>query len=58
MGYGVAWGKDRLAADEPFFAYIAPKAPHIQDGPGWPVALAAPAWTLGPSVERSAASIF
>ena len=26
----------------PFFAYVAVKAPHIQDGPGWPVAIPAP----------------
>ena len=26
----------------PFFAYIAPKAPHIQDGPGWPITIPAP----------------
>lgn len=30
------------AQRKPFFAYIAVKAPHIQDGPGWPVALEAP----------------
>lgn len=27
---------------QPFFAYVAVKAPHIQDGPGWPVAIPAP----------------
>eukprot|EP00756_Hemistasia_phaeocysticola_P026918 Hpha_TRINITY_DN16089_c5_g3::TRINITY_DN16089_c5_g3_i1::g.119496::m.119496/K01137/GNS; N-acetylglucosamine-6-sulfatase len=27
------------AVSKPFMAYIAVKAPHIQDGPGWPVAL-------------------
>jgi hypothetical protein len=27
---------------KPFFAYVAVKAPHIQDGPGWPVAIPAP----------------
>lgn len=27
---------------KPFFAYIAVKAPHIQDGPGWPITLPAP----------------
>lgn len=27
---------------KPYFAYIAVKAPHIQDGPGWPVTLPAP----------------
>ena len=26
----------------PFFAFVAVKAPHIQDGPGWPVAIPAP----------------
>ena len=31
------------AADrKPFFAYIAVKAPHIEDGPGWPVSVPAP----------------
>ena len=30
------------AERKPYFAYIAVKAPHIQDGPGWPVTLAAP----------------
>jgi N-acetylglucosamine-6-sulfatase len=30
----------------PFFAYVALKAPHIQDGPGWPVAIPAP-WHKG-----------
>ena len=29
-------------APKPFFAYVAVKAPHIQDGPGWPVAIPAP----------------
>ena len=40
----IAWLKE-LQADpdhKPFFAYIAVKAPHIQDGPGWPVTLPAP----------------
>ena len=27
------------APRKPFFAYVAFKAPHIQDGPGWPVPL-------------------
>lgn len=42
----IAWMRDVLAAPEdqrkPFFAYVAVKAPHIQDGPGWPIAHAAP----------------
>lgn len=42
----IAWMKEVIAQPEesrkPFFAYIAVKAPHIQDGPGWPVALPAP----------------
>ena len=29
-------------APPPFFAFVAVKAPHIQDGPGWPVAIPAP----------------
>ena len=29
---------------KPFMAYISVKAPHIQDGPGWPVTLPAPAY--------------
>ena len=32
----------RTAAAPPFFAYVAVKAPHIQDGPGWPLAIPAP----------------
>lgn len=32
----------RSAEPKPFFAYVAVKAPHIQDGPGWPVAIPAP----------------
>lgn len=42
----LAWMRDVVSQPEetrkPFFAYIAVKAPHIQDGPGWPVALPAP----------------
>jgi N-acetylglucosamine-6-sulfatase len=39
----VAWTRRVLAeGTAPLFAYIAVKAPHIQDGPGWPTALAAP----------------
>jgi hypothetical protein len=34
---GVSAGDKR-----PFFAYVAPKAPHIEDGPGWPMAQPAP----------------
>lgn len=29
-------------APKPFFAYVAVKSPHIQDGPGFPVAIPAP----------------
>ena len=32
----------RDGTPKPFFAYMAVKAPHIQDGPGWPVAIPAP----------------
>ena len=32
----------RAEAPKPFFAYVAVKAPHIQDGPGWPVTIPAP----------------
>jgi len=42
----LAWMRDVLAQPEdtrkPFFAYVAVKAPHIQDGPGWPVPFPAP----------------
>lgn len=39
----LAWMRAVLAEGlKPLFAYIAVKAPHIQDGPGWPIALAAP----------------
>ena len=37
----IAWiaEMNALPASErkPYFAYVAVKAPHIQDGPGWPV---------------------
>lgn len=40
------WIKEVTAQPEaerkPFFAFIAVKAPHIQDGPGWPTTLPAP----------------
>ena len=42
----VPWVRDALTNPEnsgnPFFAFIAPKAPHIQDGAGWPITLPAP----------------
>ena len=42
----IAWIKELAAVDpaerKPFMACIAVKVPHIQDGPGWPVALSAP----------------
>lgn len=40
----IAWLEELHAekAHKPFFAYIAVKAPHIQDGPGWPITLPAP----------------
>jgi len=42
----LAWVKDIVAQPEatrkPFFAYVAVKAPHIQDGPGFPITLPAP----------------
>ena len=40
----LAWLQELHAEAEhkPYFAYVAVKAPHIQDGPGWPVTLAAP----------------
>ena len=40
----LAWLKELQAqkAHKPFFAYIAVKAPHIQDGNGWPITLPAP----------------
>ena len=35
----LGWISDHVAKKpaQPFFAYIAVKAPHIQDGPGWPI---------------------
>ena len=49
----VAWiravrasGTNSTIIPPPFFAYVAVKAPHIQDGPGWPVAIPAP-WHAG-----------
>ena len=33
---------DPVKSANPFFAFIAPKAPHIQDGPGWPITIPAP----------------
>lgn len=36
------WIKQKAAADRPFFAYIATKAPHIQDGDDWPITIPAP----------------
>ena len=44
----VPWVRQQLKAHastadgHPFMAYIAPKAPHIQDGPGFPITLPAP----------------
>ena len=42
----IAWmdevGKMAPAVQKPFFAYVAVKAPHIQDGAGWPVTISAP----------------
>lgn len=49
----LAWMKAVLSQPahvrKPFFAYIAVKAPHIQDGPGWPLALPAP-WYDDPTI--------
>ena len=45
----LTWIQDHLHnsknAAKPFFAYISVKAPHIQDGPGFPVAIPAPWYT-------------
>lgn len=38
----VAWIAKQLQQPHPFMAYIAPKAPHIEDGPGWPEAVPPP----------------
>jgi N-acetylglucosamine-6-sulfatase len=43
--HSIAWIKSVIGGAKPrkpYFAYIAPKAPHIEDGPGWPVAMPAP----------------
>eukprot|EP00947_MAST-08B_sp_MAST-8B-sp1_P004860 g4860.t1 len=41
------------ASAPPFFAYVAVKAPHIQDGPGWPMAIPAPWYSLNSSSAGS-----
>ena len=43
----LSWISDQVKGDptRPFFAYIAVKAPHIQDGPGFPQATPAPWYT-------------
>ncbi|KAJ1444706.1 alkaline-phosphatase-like protein [Pelagophyceae sp. CCMP2097] len=38
---------------KPFFAYVAVKAPHVQDGPGWPLPVAAP-WTAPANASNAA----
>lgn len=49
----LAWVKEVLAQPEstrkPFFAYVAVKAPHIQDGAGWPITLPAPWYSMNDS---------
>mmetsp|Transcript_17006 Transcript_17006/g.36869 ORF Transcript_17006/g.36869 Transcript_17006/m.36869 type:complete len:346 (+) Transcript_17006:1-1038(+) len=41
----LAWIKEQAEKKTPFMAYVAVKAPHIQDGPGWPVAIPPPWYT-------------
>ena len=43
----LSWISDQVKSDptRPFFAYVAVKAPHIQDGPGFPQAIPAPWYT-------------
>ena len=43
----LSWISDQVSSEptRPFFAYIAVKAPHIQDGPGFPQAIPAPWYT-------------
>jgi N-acetylglucosamine-6-sulfatase len=47
----IAWIEGlRTAGDKrPFFAYVAPKAPHIEDGNGWPIAQPSP-WYNGSAI--------
>ena len=52
----ISWIRDRVTSDSkttPFFAYISLKAPHIQDGPGFPLAIPAP-WYQNASVRQRA----
>ena len=52
----IAWIRDHLhsrSVPKPFFAYVSVKAPHIQDGPGFPVAIPAP-WYADASVGTRA----
>lgn len=52
----IAWIKDHLQSNVsqmPFFAYVSVKAPHLQDGPGFPMAIPAP-WYANSSVEDKA----
>ncbi|EDQ90073.1 uncharacterized protein MONBRDRAFT_24514 [Monosiga brevicollis MX1] len=47
------WIESKARANQPFMAYIAPKAPHIQDGPGWPKPIPAP-WYANAFAQVSA----
>lgn len=50
----IAWALEVLAQPpetrKPFFAYVAVKAPHIQDGKGWPITLPAPWYSMNSSI--------
>lgn len=53
----IAWIKDHLevhGSKTPFFAYVALKAPHLQDGPGFPMAIPAP-WYQNATVGKEGA---
>eukprot|EP00547_Thalassionema_nitzschioides_P018200 CAMPEP_0194242198 /NCGR_PEP_ID=MMETSP0158-20130606/7807_1 /TAXON_ID=33649 /ORGANISM="Thalassionema nitzschioides, Strain L26-B" /LENGTH=471 /DNA_ID=CAMNT_0038977239 /DNA_START=112 /DNA_END=1524 /DNA_ORIENTATION=- len=50
------WIQDHIesgVSPEPFFAFISVKAPHIQDGPGYPIATPAP-WYVNATVGTNA----
>lgn len=48
----LSWISDQVKSDKsrPFFGYIAVKAPHIQDGPGFPQSIPAP-WYINATLS-------
>jgi N-acetylglucosamine-6-sulfatase len=50
----IDWIRDHVSAtdsQQPFFAYVSVKAPHLQDGPGFPKAIPAP-WYENSSIPE------